>query len=62
MMLQGKTPTAASCDTSALARNIEFGKKYRITVTPTLIFADGTRVPGAINAQQVEKHLTDAKL
>jgi thiol:disulfide interchange protein DsbC len=62
MMLQSKNPAAASCDTSAVTRNVEFGKKYRITGTPTVIFADGTRVPGAINAQQVEKYLTDAKL
>ena len=39
----------------------EFGKKYKITGTPTLIFADGSRVPGAINAQQVEKFLAEAK-
>ena len=61
MMLQGKNAPAGSCDTSVLARNVEFGKKYRITGTPTVIFADGTRVPGAINAQQVEKYLADAK-
>ena len=51
----------ASCDTSALARNIEFGRKHKITGTPTLFFADGSRVPGAINAQQVEKFLAEAK-
>lgn len=51
------TPKAASCNTDALTTNLEFAKKYRITGTPTLVFADGTRVPGAINAQQVEKLL-----
>lgn len=61
MMLMEQTPPKASCDTSVLARNVEFGKKVRITGTPTLFFVDGTRVPGAINAQQVEKLLTDAK-
>ncbi len=61
MMLRDKSPAAGSCDTSVLARNVEFGKKYRITGTPTVIFADGTRVPGAISAQQVEKHLAEAK-
>jgi thiol:disulfide interchange protein DsbC len=34
----------------ALTRNIEFGRKHKITGTPTLIFADGSRVPGAINS------------
>ena len=61
MMLRDKNIPAGSCDSTALARNVEFGKKYRITGTPTMIFADGTRVPGAINAQQVEKYLAEAK-
>ena len=52
---------AASCDTSALARNVELGKKHKITGTPTLIFADGNRVPGAIPAAQVEKFLAEVK-
>jgi thiol:disulfide interchange protein DsbC len=46
-----------NCDVMALARNLEFGKKHRITGTPTLIFADGSRVPGAIAAADVEKML-----
>jgi len=57
-MLRDKTPAAASCDTAALQRNLAFGKKYKITGTPTLIFADGSRVPGAIGAQEVEKRLS----
>jgi thiol:disulfide interchange protein DsbC len=61
MMLRDKNATAGTCDVSALARNIEFAKKNRITGTPTVIFADGTRVPGAISAQQVEKYLAEAK-
>jgi thiol:disulfide interchange protein DsbC len=50
----------ASCDTAALDRNIAFGRKYNITGTPTLIFSDGTRTPGAVPAAQVEKQLTAA--
>lgn len=61
-MVRDQPVAPASCDSSALARNIEFGKKQRITGTPTLIFADGTRVPGAISAQQVEKYLNEAKV
>ena len=53
--------TAAACDTSALTRNVELSKKYKITGTPTLVFADGSRVPGAISAAQLEKFLADAK-
>lgn len=60
-MVRDQLPNAGSCDTTAIERNLEFGRKYKISGTPTLIFADGTRVPGAINAAQLEKHLTDAK-
>jgi thiol:disulfide interchange protein DsbC len=60
-MLRDVMPAAASCDTAALTRNVELSKKYKITGTPTLVFADGSRVPGAISAAQLEKFLTDAK-
>jgi len=60
-MVRDQVAPAASCDSTALARNLEFGKKHKITGTPTLVFTDGTRVPGAIGAQQVEKLLADAK-
>ena len=52
---------AKSCDTAALERNIEFGHKYKISGTPTLIFSDNTRVPGAIDTKQIEQRLADAK-
>ncbi|HSV57387.1 MAG TPA: DsbC family protein [Variovorax sp.] len=52
---------AAGCDSAALDRNIAFGRKYNITGTPTLIFADGTRTPGAVPAAQVEKQLAAVK-
>ncbi len=60
-MVKDAAPNTAACDTAALQRNVEFGKKYRITGTPTLIFADGNRVPGAIPSAQVEKFLAEAK-
>ena len=61
MMLRDQKPAAGNCDATALTRNIEFGQQHRITGTPTLIFADGKRVPGAIGAQQVEQYLAQAK-
>jgi thiol:disulfide interchange protein DsbC len=51
----------ASCNTDVLARNVEFGRKNKINGTPTLFFADGSRVPGAIGADQIEKLLSEAK-
>lgn len=50
----------AACETTVLDRNLEFGKKYRITGTPTLIFANGTRIPGAISTADIEKNLVSA--
>jgi thiol:disulfide interchange protein DsbC len=61
LMVRDQPVPKASCDTTALERNIDFGKKHKVTGTPTLFFADGSRVPGAVNAQQVEKFLADAK-
>jgi len=45
----------ATCDSSALARNMEFGRKHKITGTPTLLAQDGKRVPGAIPVAQIEQ-------
>jgi thiol:disulfide interchange protein DsbC len=49
----------SNCDVTALARNTEFGRKHKITGTPTLVFMDGSRVPGAIAAADIEKLLAN---
>ena len=59
LMVRDQPVAKASCDTAAIDRNIDFGRKHKITGTPTIFFANGSRVPGAIGAQQVEKGLTD---
>ena len=60
-MLNGTTPPTASCDTAGIEANVEFGKKNRITGTPTLFFADGTRVVGAVPLAQIESQLSQVK-
>ena len=62
-MIEGKAPprSMGQCDTSVLARNTALGRKHRINGTPGVIFEDGTRVPGALPAGEVEKHLAAAK-
>ena len=60
-MVRDLVPAKAECDTAAIARNLEFGKRFRISGTPTMIFADGTRVPGAIPVPQIEKFFAAAK-
>ena len=58
-MLRNVSPkeAGAKCDTAALDANVAFARKYNITGTPTLVFVDGHRVPGAINTQQIEQLL-----
>jgi thiol:disulfide interchange protein DsbC len=60
-MVKDIEPPKASCDTAAVERNVDFGKKNRITGTPTLFFVDGARVPGAIPGDKLEKMLAEAK-
>jgi thiol:disulfide interchange protein DsbC len=57
-MLNGKpAPTApANCSTPH-EKVLELGKRMKITGTPTIIFADGSRIPGAIDAKALEAKL-----
>jgi len=61
MMVRDQPVAKGNCDTSVLERNLALGRKHKITGTPALIFEDGSRIPGAINAQQVEQQLAAAK-
>jgi thiol:disulfide interchange protein DsbC len=40
---------------------VEFGKSKQIHGTPTIFFADGKRVPGAIPVAQIEDNLAKAQ-
>ena len=54
---KGIAPTAAPTCDNPVDKLVEFGAKRGINATPTLIFANGDRVPGAIPAPQIEKLL-----
>jgi thiol:disulfide interchange protein DsbC len=61
-MVEGKAPTGREdCDTAALTKNQEFGRKLNITGTPTMFFADGERVPGAMPLARIEQKLSQVK-
>ncbi|MBO7410851.1 MAG: thioredoxin fold domain-containing protein, partial [Ottowia sp.] len=45
------------CDTKALEENVAFIRRHRITGTPTMIFADGSRAAGAIGKENIEARL-----
>ena len=57
-MLNDSIPAKARCETP-IEKNLELGRKYRITGTPTLVFHDGQRVPGQIPLAQLEKMLIE---
>ena len=61
-MVDGVAPpkNVGACDTTALDRNLELGKKHRVKGTPAVVFEDGTRVPGAIPLERIEKALAAA--
>lgn len=62
-MIDGSAPpkVMGACDTAALDRNVEFGRKHRIQGTPAIFFEDGTRKPGALPAAEVEKLLAASR-
>ena len=56
----GKLPdNQGDCDNPVVATNA-LGAKLRVTATPTLVFADGSVVPGALPAQQLESEMSQA--
>lgn len=58
-MLEGKAPSGRDdCDTGAVSKNQEYGHKLNISGTPTIFFADGERVPGAIPLAKIEQRLS----
>ena len=56
LMLNNIQPSAGACDTPS-AKVLELGKKLNVTGTPTLIFADGARIPGFLPAAELENTL-----
>lgn len=57
-MIDGKVPprSMGACETP-IARNMALSRKHKINSTPSVIFEDGTRVPGAVGAEEFEKQL-----
>ena len=62
-MLEGTPPPRAmgACDTAAIDRNLALSRKHKITGTPALIFEDGTRIPGALPPEKLEKQLVASR-
>ena len=61
-MLNGKQPPAAPAN--CIAPNDEvfaLGQRLNISGTPTIFFTDGSRIPGAVSAEALEKKLSSIK-
>ncbi|HEV7912816.1 MAG TPA: DsbC family protein [Albitalea sp.] len=58
-MVDGTAPGRAmgQCDSAALARNVNLGRKHKVNGTPALVFEDGRRIPGAVPPDEIEKQL-----
>nr|WP_224788875.1 DsbC family protein [Pandoraea terrae] len=59
-MLDKKVPATADCSTP-IDQNLALGHQYNVTGTPTIILADGRRLPGAVPAAELEKALSSVK-
>ena len=61
-MIDGKAPTGkGDCDTTAVRKTIETGRKLAINGTPTIFFADGERIPGAVPPAWIEQKLSQVQ-
>lgn len=62
MMQRDVDPGTAKADCQApIDPVLELGRKLKVTGTPTMIFRDGSRIPGAYPVAQIEKRLDEAK-
>ena len=60
-MSQGVAPAEGKC-TSPTDKVLELGQRLRISGTPAIFFADGSRSPGYLPPDRLEKKLTEATL
>jgi thiol:disulfide interchange protein DsbC len=54
-------PVTGTCDDTAVQRNAALAQRLRVNGTPAIIFEDGSRVPGALEAPAIEERLKRAE-
>ena len=57
----GKVPDNKGDCGDPVAKTQALGESLKITATPTLVFADGTLIPGALPIAQIEREIADAE-
>lgn len=61
-MIDNKQPPTAAANCSNPNEKVsEFGRKLRISGTPTIFFADGSRLPGAVDIKMLESKFASVK-
>ena len=58
-MLKGEAPPKApsGCDEAAIERNLALSRKIHVNGTPAILLEDGSRIPGAVGAVELERRL-----
>lgn len=59
-MLEGKIADSPNCK-NPIEQNLALGHKLRITGTPTIYLADGTKIAGMLSGEQLEKAIDNAE-
>lgn len=62
MMLRETVPTGDNTCSTPIDKNLALGQSKRINGTPTIIFENGERVPGAMQIAEFEKRLAAGKV
>ena len=58
----GKVPDNAGDCGDPVAKTHALGESLKVNATPTLVFSDGTIVPGALPVAQIEKQLAESEV
>ena len=59
-MLHGTSPVGGKCDTTAIDKVSELGRRLNVRGTPALFLADGTRIPGFMPTAQLDEAINKA--
>ncbi len=60
-MIGGVVPSAKPTCQTPVEQNVQLGRKLNIRGTPTVLLPNGTRLPGAVPAEEIERALAAVK-
>jgi thiol:disulfide interchange protein DsbC len=56
-MIDNKSPTTKKDCSAPVEKFVELGQRFQVSGTPTMLFTDGSRIPGAAPVAQIEQKL-----